>query len=556
MVQSVNNKVGNKEEFFQTYNNGKAIALTYKKPNSNATFQFKDSRIAALPFCKSKNGVEVYHWGEITDDEGVKVEGAILVLRIIKTKKTFYARYKNKMSPSLGSWINNDTNKTIFKKGEAIVRIAKQRLVEYVRHQESRDLSVAHIADWTIEKYIDSKYEADREKYQIKNNSKKPVSYETRKTIKSDIKIKLNKKLKDINIEWLDDLIEYWETDKENPTNGKIGHKGKDSQRKSYTQINAMFNTCVRAGYIPKNPFDGETWRFANNDDEERELKTIDIDADIALKFIFVQAPGSMQGKILLASMMMGGFRNSEVYRNYSKNFRINQREIFIPAHISQKTNKSRTVPIENDYYWEKVEEYFQSPDYQNYKNEDGHFLPMQRKPAQKTIQRKGDKAAHATDAVKRPVWKAFKTNFNLEEAIRAYDFRHTFITNAARRLQLHEVVKYSGNSPEMVVNHYAKVDQEKDRHVFAEFQSSKVNKKDKIQIDNQMNSIDEIVIVNDKAIPISIQNHWFIFKSGKIMPNSRIKRIDFLKFVKFIHKLFDSGKISDKDTEIWLQMQ
>lgn len=558
MIKKVNSSVVSKEKFWKIYQSGNVIGTSLKRAGKahSSTFQFSNKRIAALPFCEEV--VDLYHLGEITDTDSNKIEGVTLVLRITKTRKSFYFRYKNKMSPKLGHWFENETNRSTFTGDNINFAEAKRRAAENANHLKVRNASVAHIADWTFAEYIDKQYKSDRDIHPLQNNKKKEVSDDVRKKIKSDLGEKVNDKLRNVQLSWLDDLEEYWKKDKLNPANGIVGHKSINSQRKAYTQINAMLNICVKAGYIVKNPFAGEAYRYENNVDEEREINTIDISPDTALKFIFESAPGSMQGKILLASMMMGGFRNSEVYRNYTSNFRVNKREVFVPASISHKSKKSRTVPIENDYYWSKVEEYLKSPEYLSNKNTAGHFLPMKRRPSEKTRERLGDLPAHATDAVKKPVWTAFKKQFSLSKEVRAYDFRHTFITNAAECMHLHEVIKYSGNSVEMVSKHYAKVDKEKARPHFAGFQSD--NNETTCETFNspslQASVTADIVIVRDSDIPPNLKKYWGLFRAGKVNNTGQIKRDDFKKFVNIIQRLFDAGDISGEESELWLMMQ
>jgi integrase len=553
MAKKTENKnVLSREEFRIFFDDDNNIKKTKRKPGSNSTFEFTDKIIRELPFCH--NPIDLFNRTKITDSIGV-IENALLVLRLNKSVKTFYLKHKGRNVGKIANWTNNDTNRSHFKDGEANVATAIKRAAVKAREEESKNPEVAHIADLTIRQYLDIQYKTDRTIFKTLNKGIKPVAYSVIKNITSDMTPLINEKLKNIKENWMDILIEYWETGKKHPTQNKICVKAKRSQRKAYTQINSMFNICVKAGYIAKNALDGNMDLFKDIQEDEFQIETIDIDADTALKYIFEKADGSLQGKIMLSSMMLGGFRNCEVYRNYTKNYKIKEKMIFIPAHITHKTNKSRTVPIENDYFWQKVDEYLFSPDYLSHQNEAGHLLPMKKLPSKKRREREGDGPYHSTDSIKGPVWRDFKRHFNLEKHIVPYNFRHTFATNSADELDVHYAADLLGDSITTFTKRYRKIELDrKARPALAKFQSSTSDKSITIPTDYESNAI---VLATNSGMPSLVSKLFDIFKNGKVISQeNHLLKTDWNKFVALIKAQSDAGKIKGDDLEMWLMMQ
>jgi len=545
-----NTKVLSREEFRSFYD--EKIPKSKRKPDSNSTFEFTDKLIRELPFCDSP--VDLFNRTKITDELGV-IENALLILRINKSVKTFYLKYKGRNIGKISNWTTNETNKSHFKENEANVAEAIKRAAEKARSEESKNPKVAHIADLTIRQYLEHQYKVDRTIHKTVNKGIKHVSDSVINTIVADISPLIDEKIKNIKENWINILIQYWEKKKKHSTQDKICVKAKRSQRKAYTQINSMFNICVRAGYITTNLLDGKTDLFKDIEEDEVQISTIDIDADTALKYIFENAKGSFQGKILLASMMIGGFRNCEVYRNYTKNYKIIAREIFVPAHITHKTNKSRTVPIESDYFWLKVREYLTSPEYLSHQNEAGHLLPMKGLASKKRRDKEGNGSFHSTDAIKKPVWLDFKEHFNLEKHIVPYDFRHTFGTNVADELDIHYGADLIGDDIATFTKHYRKKDLDKKaRPSLAKFQSRVDKTEDVQQASYESNAI---VMAAKGGVPNSISEIFDMFKNGKVEPKENyMLKTDWDKFVNIIRGQFEAKKITDSKVEMWLEMQ
>jgi hypothetical protein len=292
MVKKVNSEIASKGEFVDRHNGiiQSIIPKSVRKYNSYTTFEFNDKYIARLPFCDTTGGIDLYDRTTTIDEHGKEVTGAILVLRIQKRTKTFYFRYKNKMQSSLGRW-TGDTSKSHYTKDEACVRIARERMAKEVRLIESRDSSVAHIAEWTIEDYINKRYSQDREKYTIQRGEIKSVTERTKNDIIRDLGDYKQKRIKDVEKSWIEPLIKEWKRPKLNKANGRVLAKAKGTCKKAYTEINAMFNICVKAGYIAINPLRDEMWRFKEENTSEKEINIIDEDPDTLLRFIFEVAP-------------------------------------------------------------------------------------------------------------------------------------------------------------------------------------------------------------------------------------------------------------------------
>jgi hypothetical protein len=255
----------------------------------------------------------------------------------------------------------------------------------------------------------------------------------------------------------------------------------------------------------------------------------------------------------------MAGMRNHEVYRNFTKNFRIKKQEIFVPGAISGKHKKDRTIPVMNDYYWDRVKEYLSSKEYTSYINDAMHFLPMRRTQSEKVAKRNNYEPAHVTDGIKRPVWSAVKERFGLEEGFQPYDFRHTFITQLVENMDIHEVVKYSGNSKEMVIRHYASVNREKSRPKFAKIQNRKKGKTEQEKVTQehpQPSNVSLLINANQVEVPEAALKMWNSFKVSRLQDDDKMLKSDYAEFVARIQKQFDAGKITDDDVEMWLEFQ
>lgn len=555
MAISENRSLVSREEFRAVFD--EKIPISYRKKDSYRMFEFKDHLINRLPFVDKP--IDLQHFGGVREESGNKVAGVTLILRIGKTSKTFYIKQRisgqNPVTQKLGQWFSNPNNISKFEgKDTIVVREALKRATTWVNNNNAIDINFAHIGNWTIRKYISDKYQYDRKRIPVKNNIIKVFKDESLRNLLSDTTPIHPFKIKDASIEWLDALSKYWSTPKENPSNGLTKFKNLDTQRKAYTVFNAMFSVMSKASYIAFNPFDGEIHRFKSHGehDEENEVQVLpqSIDTDTAMNYIFTEAKGSIQGKLYLATMLLAGVRNHEVYRNYTKNFKIDDREIFVPASISTKYKKSRTIPIENDIYWTKIEEYLDGPVYQNNKNEQGHFLPMTRQPSKKRLDRTDNTSFHVEHGIMRPTWQSFRGKFNVFH-LKPYDLRHTLLTKITKVMGIDEASKYSGNSMKTLNKYYLHHNKEEARPKFSKVQNTQNIKKNESTL---ITPAEPAVTPSIEDMPTSIVSFFRAFAGGSVRPNDeQIYKSDWDEFVEKIQHLYDNGKLTERDVEDWL---
>jgi integrase len=506
-------------------------------PFRNCTFVFKKSLIEKLPYIET-GSKDVF-------DAKESGNGFSLLLRLVKRSKVFYFKASKGPMKKIGPW-QERTDSRHYPEGFYSLKKARDKF-EIMRSQwDNFCADAASTGEWTIEKYIDEQYEKDRKKYKIKNGGLKPLEdLKILKTIKSDMKLWIDKRLKDVNEGWIEEFIEYWEEAKENPTNGVIKAKSKDSQRKAYTVINSMFNICTKAKYITHNPLDGFTYLFKDEEAEEREINTYDVDPDIALKFIFEEAPGNFAGKLILATMVMAGVRNSEAYRNFRKNFQIEKKNLHIPAIISRKTKKKRDIPIESEYYWAQVRLYLSTSLY--FENDHEHMFPSHKMSA----------TGHVTEGVMRKPWKAMKLKFGFSKSDRPYDFRHTFATKVTKKVGVETASKIIGDHPDTLMKYYLKHEIDDTRPMLAEIQGGSAYKQPDEEVVNAINTVnadDEIVQATDLGMPEMVKQAFEMYKNGKVLPGENLMyRKQWDSFVSVIRQMSENGMI--KDAEIWLML-
>jgi integrase len=506
-----------------------------KTPFRNCTFVFKESHIDDLPFIE-KGSKDVF-------DAKVSGNGFSLLLRLVKRSKVFYFKPTNGSMKKIGVW-QKRLDSRHYPEGFFSLSMARKEFEKRVKEWDNFCADSAPIGEWTIEQYIDEQYEIDRKKTKIKNGGIKQLEdLRILKTMKSDIKPWVKMKLKDVKESWIEEFIEYWEKPKENPTNGVVKSKSKDSQRKAYTVINSMLNVCAKCKYITHNPLDGFTYLFNDDEAEEREINTYDIDPNIALKFIFEEAPGSFSGKLILATMILAGVRNSEAYRNFRHSFQIEKRNLHIPARISRKTKKKRDIPIESDYYWKQVKIYLSTSEY--FENDHEHMFPSHKMSAN----------GHVTEGVMRKPWKAMKVKFKFSKSDRPYDFRHTFATNVTKKVGVETAAKIIGDQPDTLMKYYLKHEIDETRPMLAEIQNGSVSTKHEEKSSVTRLNLDEIVQASDIGMSESVKQAFIMFKNGKTLPSEKeMYKKQWDSFVSIIRQMAANGMVKGADK--WLMLQ
>lgn len=502
------------------------------KAIKQSTFVFKDSDIKKLPYIE-KGSKDFF-------DAAVCGGGFSLVLRLTKRSKVFYFKPTNGSMKKIGSW-QERTDSRHYPSGFYSLAMARVEFKKICSQWDNFCAESATTGEWTIERYIDEKYVEDRKSIKIKNGGIKPIeNLKVLKAIKSDLTPFIKKRIKDVDEVWIKELIKYWETPKENPTNGVVKVKSKRSQRKSYTVINSMFNICVKAKYITNNPLDGFTYLFKDEEEYEREINTYDVNPDIALRFLFEEAPGNLAGKIILATMIMAGVRNCEAYRNSRLNFQIEKKNLHIPSSISRKTKRKRDIPIESDYFWSQVSIYLSSSYY--FENDHGHMFPSH----------KMSETGHVTEGVMRHSWKAMKLKFGFLTTDRAYDFRHTFATKVTKKVGVETAAKIIGDKPETLMKYYLKHEIDETRPLLAEIQNGSANRQ---LVKEDTNDTNNMVQATALGMPDAVKQAFETYKNGKVLPSDHMMYISqWDLFVSIIRQMSKNGMI--KDAEMWLMLQ
>ncbi|ELI0610105.1 site-specific integrase [Vibrio vulnificus] len=501
------------------------------------SFHFQDNLIQKLPFIKDKS-IDLY---DLTNH----VRRFSLVLRLGKKSKTFYIKQDQRAMRKLGRWIEPNNN-THIKPPTGYLTTAMARAMF---KQQAKELAFvapekAHFREWTIEEYLQEQYAKDRLVYPNKRNEVKPIADLALKAIKRDIAPLLELKIRELNIGWLGKLEKYWSQSTTNPVSGVTKVRSVDTNRKSFTQINAMFNLWVKAGYVAKNPLEGQISRFRNKQDQNNEILIFeDLSIEKTLSYLFSEeVKCAMAAKLVLATMIVAGVRNSEAYRNFRENFDIERRELLVPETISLKTGKKRIIHIESNLYWQKVKEYLASGEF--FDNEYGHMFPSHKK----------SRTGHIANTCTREPWKAIKHHFRLHKDSRAYTFRHTYASKLANVATLEIAAAQIGDSLETTYKYYLKTDKEAVKKAASTIQNDASSLRAQTSQDNST-QIDDLVAVYVDDMPQPVRQKFSAFASGNIgFSNNQIPLQQWNTFVIKLRELND--KKPNDEIEDWLFFQ
>ena len=452
----------------------------------------------------------------------------------------------------LGVW-KKRSNSRYYEKGTVSVARARELAVEHIENVLNNALSDTAISNMTIKEYLETgQYEKDRNKIKLKSNKIKPLRTEIVKVILHGARRLLDYKICDIHVSWIDILKEDWNSIYNHKTINKPVIKTLDSQRKYFTVLNAMFNIWDRAGYIRKNPLADFTSDFNDPAKKARKRMVHTINevstkesADFVINELLETTPKLMHGKIVLATMILTGCRNCEVFRNYFHNWDFQNRQMTIPGEIIGKTSDTRTIPIEHDGYWNMLKRFFSMPYPYFYKTEKEFLLPND-----------STATGHATDNCIREQWKKFKFNFNIPQKKRAYDFRHTFANNL--RKEGHDVAAvayYLGDDSETVATYYFTKDPEIARSAIKTLHSENANnlKPNLGSLSASSANAIDLVEVHENFMPGAIKNLFNMYKSGKIC-NGKMSSSNFSKFIEIANSMRE--KFTDEESKLWLTLQ
>ncbi|MEE1672863.1 tyrosine-type recombinase/integrase [Agarivorans aestuarii] len=528
----------------------------------STSFVFKVDEIKKLPLLDKMEGkdetVDLFDYSESR-------KGFSLVLRISHSKKTFYLKARAGKTVArgamrkLGDFGYRTANRSRPAKGLIELSEARKKFHELADQLMIQSEEAREVADLTIRDYLETLYTHDRDNYSVKSGKHHPLKPGTVEQLIQAFPHWIDRKVGDVKKEWVQEFVDHWdslhlkdlETGKpvlDPVTNKPVSTNSSETRRKKYTMLNAMFNMCAKRGYIPSNPIDGQIGRFPRS-----KFKS-----DVSYDYVFEEViehlfnsediKGSLAGKIVIATMILTGARNAEVYKNYTSNFDSKERTMFIPAEIS-KNNGQRKVKIENDTYWEFVALYLEQ---NHFINQFGHMFPSTKKNG------------HATEAIYRPVWETLKPAFNQEG--RLYDVRHTFARRVTKEFGISQAAEVLGDSIETAHNHYVQGDEEEKFANMAAIQQTSREIEKPAQADfetpakeppaHQQDSSEQIVEANEEFMPEPVLWLFNMFKNGKVLPTpNQIYASQWQHFVGFVTKKHERSDLGE-EVEDWLMMQ
>ena len=517
--------------------------------SSKTSFVLKETHIEKLPLIID-GVVDIYDTSIDAEHHG----GYRLVLRLSRLRKTFYiVNKKRKFTKKIGAWSSRPDD-GIYADGFIGLKQVREQFKTLIVETEATKDDTSNVSDMTIREYLLTRYTRDREITTIKSGVIKPVRKETIAAVISALEPWMNYKISQAKETWPQEFKDYWKAlVKVNPTNGKETLLKEDTMRQYYTALNAMFSICVKRGYIAKNKIDGHIHLFKRTKAEK--IVVYEYDYEDVLTFIFSdQVHEKLSHKLIVASMIVTGARNSEIYMNYSENFRIDKREIFIPGEISKNKNVNRTVPVESDLYWMMVGEYLNELELNRY----GHMFPS-----------KKAKDGHVTDNTYRDVWEAVKKKYNLKKHARLYNNRSTYGTRLAKEHSIEIAAKMIGDSLETTAKYYLHTEPDVARGSLKKMFNKSTHTADISEEKNDVkrdNTVQEAAKSKTKPksnfktnigeMPESVNDMFKQFLGGKDVEvkNGKIDKEVWEQFVAKVAARVARGKGSD-EIEDWLEL-
>lgn len=504
------------------------------KANSPTSFALKEPLIAKLPYVE----------GGVADLYDISIDAADyngyrLVLRLTRLRKTFYiVNKKRKITKKIDAWCDEPSD-GVYPPGFIGLKEVRDKFKQLVAEKEATKDDFENVAQMTIRDYLCKKYQDDRLKTPIKNGKIKPVRLETINGLISVLDHWLDKKICDAKSTWPQDFKDHWMSKpRYNSANWKTTTLSTESMRKYYTYLNAMFNVCVKRGYIAKNQIDGFTYLFERSKTDK--IKVYDWDFEEVLSFIYSdEVAEKLSHKLIVATMIVTGARNSEVYMNLSENFNRDERHVYIPGKISKNKNVNRRIPVESEIFWQMCADYIQN---HYVPNEHGHMFPS-----------KKASSGHVTDNAYRGVWEAVKSKYNLKKDARLYSNRATYGTHAAKTNSIEIAAELLGDSIETTAKYYLHLNVEAARpSLYKLFNSSKFTKKTEpnpIHTAKASNgNLKKIVQMPDSVALIFKQ---FLDAKSVVIVDGCVPHECWEQFIEKMHALSVKGLLSN-DEEKW----
>ncbi|HAS8589748.1 TPA: hypothetical protein I7788_17995 [Vibrio vulnificus] len=504
-------------------------------PNKESVFIFKQSDIANLPLI-SDGTIDLY-------DRSTQELGFSFVLRLSNKNKTFYIKAKKGTTVSINAMrkigvFGSRVNRTRPPHPQIELSTAKDIFKEKVIELKKTSAEAVEVSNLTIREYLETRYKDDRLNNNIKSGKRRPITDRTIKEIINSFPHWIDKKINSAHKGWVQEFEEYWkQAEVRDKQTGEIrSGTSTDTMRKKYTLLNAVFNMCALKGYIINNPIDGEIGRFPNS--KFKSSINYDYNYEHITHEIFTNEDvrGSLAGKLIVATMILTGARNSEVYKNYLQNFNPEKRTIFIPSEIS-KNKAQRTLKIDNDIYWEFWHLFYE----REYRDNPNQFMF----PSVKS-------RSHVTDGTYKPVWNSIKVIFGLTG--RLYDVRHTFARRANKAFGIAITAEILGDSINTAYEHYVKGDETEKLNNMSKIQTATVEPKTTLPLTTQTN--DAIVNASGDLLPPSIRRHFNAFIGGKVLPEEgKMYKQQWDQFVAYIQRIHSRDNLGI-EVDDWLMMQ
>ncbi|MFC1234382.1 phage integrase SAM-like domain-containing protein [Vibrio sp. F74] len=536
-----------------TFNGVSATEAKITNRKAERKFNFTDNYIKNLPQLSEGGPIDLRDIG--IDEE--KSEGAKLVLRISKSKKTFYpilpkfykGYKKGLMGQKLGEWMQKpDSNH--FPKGFMNTKLARKALYTLVEEQHKLSRESHVFKKMTIREYLENGYyAADRERKPMKNHHFNPPTDDTIRNLLNQFPNHIDRKIGDIEETWVFELKTLWA--KQGLTTGTM--------RGYYSKFNSMFNICHSMGYIIKNPIDNHYFLFPKNpapSPQELDNKVFRWDIHGVISFIFSDEfnetykelrprdPNAM-GKIIIASCVLAGIRPIEARRNWACNFDVEKQTLFIPLGLQNKTKNGRLVQIPHDLFWSEVNKYKETLSDPN-----GFMFPSNT-----------SLEGYASVSIYRYHWAALRQKFQLPESAFLYHNRHTLATLLKNTPGSEYLSATTLGDNEATANkYYASNDGDKAKLAMKNiYDSTSFSKNENLDEFNskELDSLDtEIVPADIEAIPSPLKPLYHLFINGKVLPGEgQMYRSQWSKFVSFVRHQHENESLGSEVTS-WLFIQ
>jgi len=520
-------------------------------------FLFTDTRIEALPFIKNekigretKSGLIDFKDSHTDKERFIKTN---LVLRISKTSRVFYTQFNGKMGKKLGNWMKRPKSGGYIPRGFLTTSMARAELEERYKEQELLDDRVSYMKRKTLREYIENHYSIDREDTPMDNGKCTPLMSATKKMLLRDFQPWLDCKMEDVKPEWAKDFKSHFEKKLKKIIDQDTGEEKEVSistgtMRKSFVAFKSMMGICKRLRYISKNPMMEQGHLFPEN--PVKEKNHFIINRGDVVNFIFSKEfdlyhsatySANFEGRLIVATVVLIGCRPIEVQSNYKKNFRYEERLINIQPGLQKKTGNGRNNAIENDLYWEMLQEFINK---HYIDNEEGRMFYSHTSGS-----------GFVSVSKYRYHWQAIKGKFGLEENDLLYHNRHSMSTDASWEVGSSKASSMLGHSESIADKNYRDTVSPQAREVMRKLQNSTENNS---QVDNAKeppttNSSEKIIEL--KGMPVSIKQMYDTFSGIRETPGeNQLFYSDWLLLSTKIQNRLDNGKLDD-DAEDWYEL-